>query len=151
MTRQIVAFQPNQSQPPVPLRARPDRLRALVQFPAIVTWICSAVLQHRGEPVSALHLDDVPAALRDQVSEEALRTLAVLDPLAEKTARHRARQLAGDLLANMALRASTGVIDLTDAAVVNDYGNRIADAVLERYRSQLVYGPANAPVHEVKN
>lgn len=151
MTSSIVAFQPNQSQPPVPLRARPDRLRALAQFPAIVTWICSAVLQRRGEPVTVLNLDDVPAPLRHQVSEEAVRTLAALDPIAERVARGRARRLAGDLLANMALRATGGVLDLQDAGAVADYGNRIADAVLERYRFQLVYGSTTAPATEVKN
>lgn len=150
MSGVIVAFQPNAKQPPIPARARPERLRALVQFPAIVSWICSAVLQRRGEPVTTINLDDVPAPLRDQVSEEAVRTLAALDPIAESVARRRARQLAGDLVANMALRASNGLIDLTDATVSADYGNRLADAVLERYRAQLVY--ANAPaIEQAKN
>lgn len=150
MSGVIVAFQPNSKQPPIPTRSRPARLRALPQFSAIVMWMASAILQHTGNDVTHVTEDSIQPTLRDQIAEEAVRGLAALDPIAESVARRRARQLAGDLIANMALRAASGLVDLTDAAVAVDYGNRLADAVLERYRAQLVY--ANAPAaDEVKN
>lgn len=150
MSGVIVAFQPHSKQPPIPIRSRPARLRALPQFSAIVMWMASAILQHTGNDVTHVTEDNIQPTLRDQIAEEAVRGLAALDPIAESVARRRARQLAGDLIANMALRSSNGLIDLTDAAVVDEYGSRIADAVLERYRMQLVY--ANTPaVEEAKN
>lgn len=134
----IVAFTTASKQPPTPQRARPARLRSLSQFASIVAWICSAVLQHRGEPLAVLNMDSVAPALRDQVEEETVRTLATLDPIAESFARNRARRVAGDLLTMMA----SGDHDLKDPEVLRDRGNVIADAVLERYRSQLIYGGA---------
>jgi len=149
MTRTIVAFQPSRSQPPVPQRARPDRLRALPQFSVIVAWIAAAVLHHRDKDVLVVRLEDVAPALVDQVTEETVRTLAALDPIAESAARHRARKLAGELLAKTLSEATE--VELADADYLRDRGNAIADAVLERYRGQLVYGATSVPVTEVKN
>lgn len=143
----IVAFSSMASQPPIPQRARPARLRSLPQFSAIVAWVVSAVLQHRGQDVVCVRLEDVAPALVDVVSEETLRTLGALDPIAESVARQRARQTAGELLARTLAEATES--ELTDPDYLRDRGNVIADAVLERYRTQLVYGGATAP--EVRN
>lgn len=143
----IVAFQPMKVNTPIPQRSRPARLRALPQFSAIVAWVVSGVLHQRGQDVVCVHLDSVAPALVDQVSEETLRTLGALDPIAESVARRRARQAAGELLARTLAQATD--LELQDAAYLEDRGNAIADAVLARYRSQLVYGGATAA--EVRN
>lgn len=138
----IVAFQAVAGPPPVPLRSRPSRLRALPQFTSIVAWLASAVLHHRGEDVRVVAVDSVAPALRDQVEEETLRTMAALDPIAERVARRRARQVAAVELAKVLSEATD--VELQDPAYLQDRGNVLADLVLERYRSQLVYGGAMA-------
>lgn len=138
MSSQIIAFRTVTTQPPIPSRARPARLRTLVEFPAIVAWICSAILSHRGEHVGPVSLDSVAPALRDQVTEETVRALASMDPIAEGVARHRARKVGAELLAKVLAEATE--LELQDPEYLQDRGNVIADAVLERYRLQLVYG-----------
>jgi hypothetical protein len=133
----IVSFTPA-SPPPVPQRARTERLRALPHFTAIVAWLASAVLHTRGNQVQVLNLDDVEPVLRDRVAEETVRTLAALDPIAESVARKRARTVAAECLASV-LAISTD-LELQDPEFLQDRANVIADAVLERYRVQLVYG-----------
>ena len=134
----IVAFcsQPNPT--PVQTRARADRLRALPQFTSIVAWLVSALWHSRGEDVRVVQLDDVDPVLRDRVSEEAVRALAALDPIAEGVARRRARQTAAEQLARVLSQATD--VELKDPEFLSDRGAVIADAVLERYRMQLVYG-----------
>lgn len=138
MNRTIVAFSPMPTQPPIPLRSRPARLRALPQFTCIVAWIASAVLHARGEDVQALSIATIPPALRDQVEEETLRTLGVLDPIAERVARRRAQQLVAEQLT--ALLAHATQADLRDPVYLQDRSAVIADLVLGRYRNQLIYG-----------
>ena len=143
----IISFQTVPPQPPIPQRTRPARLRALPQFASIVMWIASAILQRSGEDVTVVRQESIAPALRDQVEEETLRTLAALDPIAESVARRRARQRAGELLAQMVTEATAD--DLAQPGVFETYATRIADAVLERYRAQLIYGAPSAP--EVNN
>lgn len=134
----IVAFSPMSSQTPVPPHPRADRLRALPQFAIVVAWLVSAVLHRRGEDVKVVQMADVDPALRDHVAEETVRTLAALDPIAEHVARKRAREAAGEQLARVL--ASATDLELNDPQYLQDRANVIADAVLERYRVQLVYG-----------
>lgn len=144
MPAQIVAFSTMPSQP-VPLRARADRLRALPQFAGIVGWLISAVLHTRGEDARWVNVADVDPTLRDRVSEETVRALASLDPIAERVARTRARQAAGERLASVLANATE--LELRDPEYLQDRANVIADAVLEKYRMQLVYGATPTETH----
>lgn len=145
---EIFALTPTGSQP-IPQRTRPGRLRAMEQFSVIATWLASALLHYRGEDAKVVALERLAPALRDRVEEETLRALAALDPIAEGVARKRARQRAGDLLAKMVIQTETKSGELLDPVVLDECATRLADAVLESYRAQLVYGAPTAP--EVRN
>jgi len=137
-TTTIVAFTAVAKQPPIPLRSRPARLRALPQFTSIVAWLVSAILQHRGQDVQIVSIDSLAPALRDQVEEETLRTLATLDPIAESVARRRAHQTAAEQLAQV-LAVGTDT-ELRDPEYLEDRSRVMADLILGRYRQQLIYG-----------
>ncbi len=136
----IISFHPMPVQP-IPQRSRVERFRTMPQFAVLVHWFCSAVLHHHGHPVEVLHGESIAPALRDLVEEETLRTLATLDPIAESTARHRARQAAMELLARTLANATEA--ELQDPDYLRDRGAEHADAVLKAYRNQLIYGAVN--------
>lgn len=144
MPSSIVVFSPRPSQPPpVPRRARPAAIRALAAFQPAVAWLygCVLGLDPPANDHPFVNLRDVHPALRDRLEEEVVRAVAGLDPIAESVARRRARQLAAERIAQ--LFASSTPAELADPDYLEDRGRAFADAVLDRYRQHLVYGPSS--------
>lgn len=137
MHRKLTALVPPMATVILPRRSRAAAIRDHAGFLPLCVWLAS-YLTSRSDQATAVGLDQLAPAARDRVSEEAVRAVASLDPCAEKVARHRARQLMAECIAQLLAQGTD--IELQDADYIRDRAIVIADSVIDRYRHQLAYG-----------
>ena len=87
---------------PVTERPRIAAIKRHVAFESLATWLAAFVAKPpAGDHRRIVAIDDLEPPVRDRIIEEAVRAASVLDPIVEKVARHRARLLVANMVAQL--------------------------------------------------